>query len=75
MREHAWTASLVVAAFILLPSSALAQSGSAIAGIVRDASGAVMPGVTVEASSPALIEKSRVAITDEAGRLEASQGL
>ncbi len=68
MKQHAWAASIVVAAFILLPSSALAQSGSAIAGTVRDASGAVMPGVTVEASSPALIEKARVAITDEAGR-------
>src|SRR5262245_44678299 len=51
-----------------LPASAAAQSGSAIAGTVRDASGAVMPGVTVEAASPALIEKLRVAVTDEAGR-------
>jgi hypothetical protein len=51
-----------------LPATAAAQSGSAIAGIVRDASGAVIPGVTVEATSPALIEKLRVAVTDEAGR-------
>ena len=51
-----------------LPASAAAQSGSAIAGTVRDASGAVIPGVTVEAASPALIEKLRVAVTDEAGR-------
>ena len=51
-----------------LPASAAAQSGSAIAGTVRDASGAVVPGVTVEAASPALIEKLRVAVTDEAGR-------
>jgi hypothetical protein len=42
------------------------QSGS-IAGVARDASGAVLPGVTVEASSPALIEKVRSAATDSQG--------
>src|SRR5579864_4926613 len=50
----------------VMPSAALAQS--AIAGVVKDASGAVMPGVTVEASSPALIEKSRTAVTDDHGQ-------
>jgi hypothetical protein len=45
--------------------SAFAQAS--IAGVVKDASGAVLPGVTVETTSPVLIEKSRVAITDEAG--------
>ena len=54
---------LVVA--ILLPVSVLAQS--TIAGTVRDTSGAVLPGVTVEASSPALIEKVRSVITDAGG--------
>lgn len=49
----------------LLPSLAHAQS--AIGGTVKDTTGAVMPGVTVEASSPALIEKVRSAITDSAG--------
>ena len=39
-----------------------------IAGLVRDVSGAVLPGVTVEASSPALIERTRTAITDGEGR-------
>ena len=53
---------------ILIPLAAAAQSGSAIAGIARDASGAVVPGVTVEAASPALIEKVRIAVTDDAGR-------
>src|SRR5262245_12016808 len=43
------------------------QTGS-IAGLVRDTSGAVLPGVTVEASSPALIEKSRSVVTDGQGR-------
>jgi len=41
---------------------------ASIAGVVRDASGAVLPGVTVEASSPVLIEKSRTAVTDGTGR-------
>jgi hypothetical protein len=45
-----------------------AWAQATIAGLVRDASGAVLPGVTVEASSPALIEKARTAVTDGAGR-------
>ncbi len=48
---------LVLASAVLLPAVARAQS--AIAGVVKDPSGAVMPGVTVEAASPALIEKVR----------------
>ncbi len=52
----------------LLPAVAVAQSASGIAGVVRDASGSVLPGVTVEASSPALIEKVRAATTDGAGQ-------
>src|SRR6266851_5076936 len=49
-----------------LPSAVFAQS--AIAGVVKDTSGAVLPGVTVEATSPVLIEKSRAATTDSAGQ-------
>ena len=41
---------------------------ASIAGVVRDSSGAVLPGVTVEASSPVLIEKSRNAVSDDTGR-------
>ena len=54
---------------LLLPAIASAQSATtgAIAGIVRDTTGAVLPGVTVEATSPALIEKVRVAVTDDQG--------
>jgi len=58
-----------VAAFgclLLLPASARAQS--AIAGVVKDTSGAVLPGVTVEASSDVLIEKTRSVVTDGAGQ-------
>ena len=55
------------ALFALLPAAALAQEGQ-IAGTVRDSSGGVIPGVTVEATSPALIEKVRSAITDTNGQ-------
>jgi hypothetical protein len=51
----------------MIPYAALAQSGASISGTVKDASGAVLPGVTVEASSPALLEKSRTAVTDGTG--------
>jgi hypothetical protein len=51
---------------VLAPSMASAQAS--IAGVVRDASGAVLPGVTVEASSPALIEKVRSVVTDGTGQ-------
>ena len=50
----------------LVPSIAFAQAS--ITGVVKDTSGAVLPGVTVEAASPALIEKVRTAVTDEVGR-------
>src|ERR1700675_904499 len=59
---------LVVAALaclVLLPTAAHAQS--AIGGTVKDTSGAVMPGVTVEASSDVLIEKTRTVVTDSQG--------
>ena len=56
---------LVTCALVALPSAAFAQA--ALAGLVRDVSGAVLPGVTVEASSPALIEKTRSVVTDGNG--------
>jgi hypothetical protein len=52
--------------FLLFPSTVLAQAS--IAGFVRDPSQAVLPGVTVEASSPALIEKVRGVVTDATGQ-------
>jgi carboxypeptidase family protein len=62
----------VVVSLILIalsaPSLALAQEAASIVGLVRDTSGAVMPGVTVEAASDALIEKTRTAVSDSAGR-------
>ena len=54
---------------VFLPAAAFAQEGQ-IAGTVRDASNAVMPGVTVEATSPALIEKVRSTTTDTKGQYQ-----
>jgi hypothetical protein len=56
----------VILSLVLVPATAVAQI-TGIAGTVRDTSGAVMPGVTVEAASPALIEKVRTATTDSQG--------
>ena len=55
-----------VVCWLLVPASAFAQA--TLAGVVKDPSGAVLPGVTVEATSPALIEKSRSAVTDGTGQ-------
>ena len=61
-----WAAGLVVVFCLALPS--LAQAQASITGTVRDTTGPVLPGVTVEVSSPALIEKVRSAVTDGTGR-------
>lgn len=59
----------VIVGLLATPGWVLAQSQTtgAIGGTVRDDSGAVLPGVTVEAASPALIEKVRTAVTDDQG--------
>src|SRR5262249_54106234 len=54
------------ACIVVVPLAALAQGS--ITGVVRDASGAVLPGVTVEAASPVLIEKVRAVVTDGTGQ-------
>ncbi|MGC4084524.1 MAG: carboxypeptidase-like regulatory domain-containing protein [Vicinamibacterales bacterium] len=64
--KYLGAAAIALGALVLLPGVARAQS--AFSGTVRDTSGAVLPGVTVEAASPVLIEKARSVITDEAGR-------
>jgi hypothetical protein len=51
---------------LLVPAAAFAQA--AITGVVKDASGAVLPGVTVEAASPVLIERIRSVVSDETGQ-------
>jgi hypothetical protein len=59
-------AAFVVGVLLLVPSAVFAQAS--ITGVVRDSSGGVLPGVSVEASSPALIEKVRTATTDSNGQ-------
>jgi hypothetical protein len=63
VRVHRFALAVAV---VLLPAAAYAQGS--ITGTVRDTSGAVMPGVTVEASSPVLIEKVRSVVTDATGQ-------
>jgi len=64
-----FTKSLFLAAGVCLFASRMA-SAQTLAGAVHDTSGAVLPGVTVEASSPALIEKNRSAVTDSTGQYQ-----
>jgi hypothetical protein len=62
--EHRSVASLLM--LLLVPAAAFAQA--AITGVVRDTSGAVLPGVTVEAASPVLIERVRSVVSDATGQ-------
>ena len=57
---------LLASVAAILPATAWAQVS--LAGTVKDASGAVLPGVTVEASSPVLIEKTRTSVSDSTGQ-------
>jgi hypothetical protein len=61
---------LVCGGLMSFPAAASAQSATtgSIAGVVKDATGAVLPGVTVEVASPALIEKVRTVVTDDQGQ-------
>jgi len=70
MRNRWLPVVVLLAALLALPREVRAQGAlqASIAGVVHDSSGAVLPGVTVEASSPSLIEKSRSAVSDDAGR-------
>ena len=65
MKERALKVLLLLGLVTSLPSIVHAQ---ALAGVVRDPSGAILPGVTVEAASPALIEKVRSVVTDGTGQ-------
>ena len=59
---------LIALAIVAIPCSAFAQA--TLAGVVKDTSGAVLPGVTVEAASDVLIEKTRTGVTDGTGRYQ-----
>src|SRR4051812_3373126 len=60
------TVSAALSGLLVLPSLVFAQA--TIAGVVKDASAAILPGVSVEASSSALIEKVRTSVTDGTGQ-------
>jgi hypothetical protein len=64
---------LPVIALLALPSTGFAQASASIVGTVRDSSGSVLPGVTVNASSPALIEQTRATVTDSGGQYRIEQ--
>ena len=66
MRRILWCAVAIGAAALFLPANAYAQA--AISGVAKDSSGLPLPGVTVEAASPALIEKTRTTVTDASGQ-------
>jgi hypothetical protein len=66
-RFFAWMFGAAIVG-VLVPSTVFAQA--TIAGVVRDTSGAVLPGVTVEAASNVLIEKARTAVSDSSGRYQ-----
>ena len=68
MRNRLGTWVVVCTVVVFMPAAASAQA--TIAGLVRDTSGAVLPGVTVEAASDVLIEKVRTAVTDSTGRYQ-----
>src|SRR5215469_13044252 len=67
MRRFAPLLCATVLASVIAPRSSFAQA-TGIAGVVKDTSGAVLPGVVVEAASPALIERTRSATTDAQGQ-------
>ncbi len=67
MRVSRWLL-FVFCCSVLVPAAALAQEDASLTGVVKDSSGAVLPGVTVEAASPVLIEKTREAVSDGSGQ-------
>src|SRR2546428_701062 len=68
VRANGLALSLGALCVLLFSAATSAQENSGIAGVARDTSGGVLPGVTVEAASPALIEKVRTVVTDGEGR-------
>jgi hypothetical protein len=58
----------IVFVLAAMPAAAFAQAQASITGVIRDSSGGVLPGVTVEATSPALIEKVRTVVSDDTGQ-------
>src|SRR6266545_292910 len=63
-----WIRVVISFAWLAVPVVASAQERASIVGQVQDSTGAVLPGVTVEAASPVLIERVRAGTTDSSGR-------
>src|SRR5207253_5027207 len=72
-RGSAGRIGVVALTAVLLVAPAARAQDAGIAGLVKDNTGAVLPGVTVTATSPVLIEQQRVAITDAEGRYSITQ--
>src|SRR5437762_4555532 len=66
-REYIRTGRAVALGLALLALPSIAHAQSTLTGVVKDSSGAVLPGVTVEAASPVLIEQTRSVATDATG--------
>src|SRR5262249_51355139 len=61
-------AALIIAGLLTLPVPSSGQALGTVAGVIKDSSGAILPGVTVEVASPVLIEKVREAVSDGTGQ-------
>jgi hypothetical protein len=72
MARITWRLMAGATAIIIFPALCMAQFG-AIAGVVKDSSGAALPGVSVEARSPDVIEKERTAVSDSSGQYRIEQ--
>src|SRR5262249_46203396 len=59
---------ILLGSLVFFPTIPHAQAAATLTGVVTDSTGAVLPGVSVEAKSPVLIEQVRTAVTDETGR-------
>src|ERR1700753_2297412 len=70
MKDRQHLGWILVCAFLAAPAAATAQQSASISGVVTDATGGVLPGVTIEASSPVLIEKVRSAVSEGNGRYQ-----
>jgi len=65
-----WGRVVAAAVIALAVMAAPAWAQATLSGVIKDSSGAVLPGVTVEAASPVLIEKTRTALSDGTGRYQ-----
>src|SRR5438132_9398066 len=70
MVRHAFIKGILIGVLWTAAGSSITYAQSGLAGLVTDTTGAVLPGVTVEAASPELIEKVKTVVTDGQGRYQ-----